>query len=136
MKGFRPSFYPENPRLHSIELLAWASTRASFTMKEIHLHFAATLSKYGDPIHEISERLRKMAKSGYIYHATEGVVKALLQQGVLKRDQAVHLMERLQGIVESRELGRKPRLYAVSQTGIRYVHDRKADLAKISKKKS
>jgi hypothetical protein len=139
MKGFRPEFYNEDPFLHTIEMLGWAAGRDGFTLRQIMDEFSKEFTQYGDPSHEASERLRKLLKSGMILVVTPGVLatfKAALNDPKAKdpgiTEKAIHFLEkRLGEIAASKEPGRKPRLYRVTQVGMKYVQKRMPDLEKI-----
>jgi len=143
-KGYRPDFYNPDPVLHSIELLAWAAGRDSFILRELLLEFASEFGKFVDPSHEASERLRKLLKSGMILVVTPGVLntfKAAFKEeskakdpGITKKEIQV-LEERLAKIAASKQPGRKPRLYRITQIGLRYAEKRAADLDQIYQKK-
>lgn len=135
MKGYRPEFYNPDAKLHSIEILDWAAKRDVFTINEARDKFRSSLKDYEDPEHEISERLRKLLKSGNIIIVTPGDLKTLLAAGTMSVDLATALAKRLDEIQKSKTPGRKPRLYRISQTGAKYVETRREDLERISKEK-
>lgn len=74
MQGFRPSFYNEDAALQSIEILAWAVKQPCFTIMDAKSFFEVQLEGYRDPDHEISERLRKLLKSGMLVIAEHGAL--------------------------------------------------------------
>lgn len=142
-KGFRPEFYNEDPVLHTIELLGWAAGREAFTLRQIMADFEKDFKQYDDPTHEASERLRKLLKSGMILVVTPGLLNTWktasndpqakdpgITENVIKKLEA-----RLAQIAASKEPGRKPRLYRVTQAGFKYVEKRGPDLDKIYKEK-
>lgn len=162
MKGFRPAFYNENPNLTSIEILAWAVKQPCFTMSEVKSAFAKALEEYVDSDHEVSERLRKLLKSGMIVVADEGLLAT--QEAILKAKDAAQKSayrpktaqkdepEELVGTVtperlsiirqvllemkgQKRGKGRPPRLYFTTQAASKYVEGRAEDLAAIAKAK-
>lgn len=155
MTGFRPDFYNEDPILHSIEILAWASERPAFVLREALEQFRDEFVQYGDASHEASERIRKLVKSEMVLVVTPGVIstwkaalenwrgrdpktmsEADLAKGPGITDDEVQKLEgMLTQIAESKGPGRKPRLYRVTQAGAKYVESRKADLKRIQKKK-
>lgn len=163
MKGFRPSFYSENPNLQSIEILAWAVKQPCFTLSDVKAAFAKQLEEYVDSTHEMSERLRKLAKSGMIVVADEGLL--VTQEKILEANEAAKRSqyrkpvkqeepkEDLVGTItperlsiirqvlmemknQKRGKGRPPRLYFTTQAASKYVESRAADLLEIAKRKS
>ena len=162
MKGFRPSFYSENPNLQSIEILAWAVKQPCFTLGDVKAAFSVQLVEYVDSTHEMSERLRKLAKSGMIVVADEGLL--VTQEKILEANEAAKKSQYrkpdkdeepkdLIGAItpdrlsiirqvllemknQKRGKGRPPRLYFTTQAASKYVESRAADLLEIAKRKS
>lgn len=159
MKGFRPSFYNEDAKLRSIEILAWAVTLPAFTIMKAKTHFEIQLQDYRDPDHEISERLRKLLKSGMIVIADDEALN--LQKSILEARERAEIedaqrtrkpipkVEEVQGEItlerlatikkalvdlqnEKRGAGRPPRLYFTTQAAAKYVESRAQDLAAIA----
>lgn len=145
MKGYRAEFYNPDPMLHSIEILAWATDRDSFTIGDVRGRFGQELAGYEDAEHEISERIRKLVKSGNLIVLDPGAIKTLTVTGVMNEKTALALAQRLDEIQnpktdpnkpkKPKPKGRKPRLYRISQTGAKYVETRRDDLEKIYKGK-
>src|SRR5262245_12312263 len=131
MTGYRPDFYNDDPRLHTIEILAWIAARDSFTIGELREEFSSDLKDYGDPDHEASERLRKLLKSEMILIVTPGLVKTFETTKIHRPKLIEYLEERLSQIASIKKPGRKPRLYMATEAGRKYVETRKADLEKI-----
>lgn len=144
MKGFRPAFYEENPNLRSIEILAWAVKEPCFTLSGVKEAFADQLGVYADPTHEVSERLRKLAKSGMIVVADERLIsskeKTLDAVGAPEDRVGAITPERLSVIRQTlqemndpsvkRGKGRPPRLYFTTQAAAKYVETRAAEASK------
>lgn len=134
MPGYRASFFNKKAALHSIEILAWAAKQPAFTSREVATHFAQQLSTYGDVSHEVSERLRKLLKSGMIMILDEGAVKSLVSTDIIKDKEAPALLARLAAIQGSGEddapkaRGRKARLYRLTIAGENHVKERKDTL--------
>lgn len=127
MKGFRADFYNKDAALRSIEILEWAGGRSSFLSSDVRKHFDGQLAGYKDADHEVSERLRKLLKSGNIVVVTAAYVSAELAVGRLGGEEASELGLLLEQIEAGTGRGRKPRLYAISHAGRRYLTSRSAD---------
>lgn len=131
--GYRASFYPENPRLRSIEILGWAAARPCFTVAEARRAFDRQLGTYKNPDHEISERLRKLLKSGMITWTDPWAIERehrLLQDKKAPR-QAFDRLSQIRKTWEAmqaapRRAGRPARLYFVTQAGLAYVERRES----------
>lgn len=140
MTGFRPSFYAENPALHSIEILAWASSVPCFTFREMRDRFQKQLAGYKDPVHEASERLRKLVKTGMIAIADETRVNSTAQGHELPEPQRTAVAEKLSEIaIESKGKpgqpglrGRPSRVYILTRGGQKQVDRRLEDLEAIA----
>lgn len=127
MKGFRADFYNKDAALRSIEILEWAAAQPAFLTNDVRNHFDGQLAGYKDADHEISERLRKLLKSGNIVVVTAAYVSAELAVGRLGGEEASALGLHLDQIEAGGGRGRKPRLYAISHAGRRYLASRDAD---------
>lgn len=127
MKGFRADFYNADAALRSIEILDWAAKQSGFLASDVREHFAGQLAGYKDADHEISERLRKLLKSGNIVVVTTAYVSSELAAGRLDVQEASEIGLHLDQIQTGGGRGRKPRLYAISQSGRRYLASRNAD---------
>ena len=134
-KGFRPEFYNEDARLHTIEILAWAAKRDVFTLREARQDFNSDLMEYKDPDHEISERIRKLIKSEMVVVVTTGLLKNLVSTDMMKGKLAAAIEQRLSEIQAAKVPGRPPRIYMATQAGQKYVETRKEDLERIAKEK-
>jgi len=126
--GNRPGFYNETASLHTIEILAWAAKQSAFTSRDVLDHFHKCLAPYGDPAHEVSERLRKLLKSGMIMILTEREVETLKTRHAIDGEDAEKLLKLLAAIQGAKVKGPKPRLYRITRTGEDYVDGRKDDL--------
>lgn len=141
--GYRPTFYNEDPILHSIEILAWAAPRDAFTLRDVLDQFNRAFLQYKDAQHEGSERLRKLQKSGMIVAVTPSTVNSMRMALGSEKARSPGISEkelrslegRLGEIAASKNLGRKPRLYRVTLAGARYVEKRASDLKGILKRK-
>lgn len=127
MKGFRADFYNADAALRSIEILEWAGGRSSFLSSDVRKHFDGQLAGYKDADHEVSERLRKLLKSENIVVVTAAYLSGELAVGRLGGQEASELGLLLEQIEAGGGRGRKPRLYAISHAGRRYLASRSAD---------
>jgi len=134
MTGYTPGFYnTEDPKLRSIEILTWASKRLAFTSRDALDHFQKEFAQYGDASHEVSERLRKLLKSGMILIVTEGEVKTMRNREIVTEEEGKTLVGLLSKLCDPEirkkegKRGPLPRLYKVTMPGEKYVKARLED---------
>ncbi len=143
----RPAFYNENADLQSIEILAWAAEQDCFTSRAVRTHFTNQLNGYKDPVHEVSERLRKLVRSSNLFVANEAVVQYQASKELeiangnktplLPNAQANEILARLSIMAEEaarlKRRGRPEHLYFANAKTRKYVESRKTDLDVIRK---
>lgn len=143
MEGFRPAFYEEDPKLHSIELLAWAAVQPCFTAGDMKQAFSQELSVYqtakgeDNSDHELSERLRKLANSGMIVAVDQARLDTTSPVAAIDEARKAAIEIRAARIKEETKgrRGRPPRIYIITNAGSKQVARRTEDLDEIAKKR-
>lgn len=136
-EGFRPAFYSDDPKLTSIELLAWAAAQPCFTAGDLQAAFLKELSTFKDPVHEVSERLRKLANSGMIVAVDQARFDSVAPTCALDGDRKNAIEARAAKVVEETKgrRGRPPRIYIITNAGSKQVARRAEELAELGKKR-
>jgi len=137
MEGFRPAFYAEDPKLTSIELLAWAAAQPCFTAGDLQAAFAKELSTYKDAVHEVSERLRKLANSGMIVAIDQTRLESVAPTASLDGPRKAGIELRAQRLAEESKgkRGRPARIYIITNAGSKQVARRAEELTELGKKR-
>lgn len=134
MESFRPSFYNENPKIHSIELLDWAAAQHCFTAGDLQASFAKELESYKDAVHEVSERIRKLVNSGMIVAIDQTRLDTTSPVAAIDemRKAAIELRMQILKDESKGRRGRPPRIYIITKTGQNQIQRRAEDIKTIA----
>lgn len=137
MEGFRPAFYNEDPKIHSIELLAWAAAQPCFTAGDLQAAFATELTNYKDAVHEVSERIRKLVNSSMIVAVDQTRLDTTSPVAAIDEARKAAIEIRMAKVKEDTKgrRGRPPRIYIITNAGSKHVARRSEDLDEIAKKR-
>lgn len=151
-----PIPYAENPRLTTVEILSWAMRMGVFTLSDVIKEFGAkykamrvdeeTGKERGskDPVHDASERIRKLIKSGMLVVVTAETLPDLakpvpkkLEEDIddtefwdplLTKEEVKECLGRIDEVLRVHSVGRKPRFYLMTRQGKKYTEKRESNI--------
>lgn len=137
MEGFRASYYNENPKIHSIELLDWAAAQQCFTAGDLQAAFAKELESYKDAVHEVSERIRKLVNSGMIVAIDQTKLDTDSSVAAIGEIRMAAIKLRMQILKDESKgrRGRPPRIYIITKTGQNQIERRAEEIKNIGEKR-